>query len=161
MIFEIPGESSVSYRHFRSTAAALVALSSVFALEAKSEEGVPLRGFSDMSYVYDSTDDSQSFRIGLVDFFLAKPIDAKTNFLVELGLEPSYAGVGIDLERSYVQYVVGPWLKVSVGRFHTALGYWNDTYHHGGYLQTSVSRPVMERFEDNGGLLPTRMGCHG
>lgn len=65
--------------------------------------------------------------------------------------------VDTDLERSFVRYTVGPWLKVSVGRFHTALGYWNDTFHHGTYLQTAIERPLMERFEDSGGLLPVHM----
>ena len=40
------------------------------------------------------------------------------------------------------------WFKVAAGRFHTALGYWNETYHHGTYLHTSITRPVAVRFED-------------
>lgn len=119
------------------------------------EDGVPLRGFTDISEVYDSSDDSHSFRVGVVDFFLAKPLDKNVNFLMELAFEPHVAGVTMDLERSYLQYTVNPWIKIAAGRFHTALGYWNETYHHGAYLHTSVTRPVMERFEDGGGLLPT------
>ena len=118
-------------------------------------EGVPLRGFTDFSYIYDQSNKSNSFQLGDMDIFLAKPIDKKVNFLVELNFQPSDAGVGVDLERSYVQYVENQWLKVSLGRFHTALGYWNETYHHGRYLHTSLTRPVMVRFEDSGGLLPT------
>lgn len=120
-----------------------------------ADDGVALHGFHDVSYVYDSTDDSTSFKLGPIDLYLAKQIDKKVNFVIEMAFEPNASGVSMDAERAFVQYTVDPWLKVAVGRFHTALGYWNDTYHHGTYLQTSVTRPVMERFEDQGGLLPT------
>src|SRR5205823_6307665 len=39
-------------------------------------------------------------------------------------------------------------------RFHTPLGYWNTAFHHGQQLQTSVLRPQMIDFEDNGGVIP-------
>jgi hypothetical protein len=38
---------------------------------------------------------------------------------------------------------------------HTQLGHWNQTYHHGTWLQTTVFRPEVYRWEDEGGgLLP-------
>lgn len=40
------------------------------------------------------------------------------------------------------------------GRFHTPLGIWNTTYHHGVYLQTSIKRPSIVEYEDDGGILP-------
>lgn len=43
---------------------------------------------------------------------------------------------------------------VWLGRFHNPLGYWNTEYHHGDFLQTSISRPGIVSFEDNGGPLP-------
>lgn len=44
---------------------------------------------------------------------------------------------------------------VWLGRFHTPIGYWNTAYHHGTYLQTSVSRPGIAEFEAGHGPLPT------
>lgn len=44
-----------------------------------------------------------------------------------------------------------------VGRFHSPSRYWNATYHHGQYLQTSISRPLIEQFEDDGGVLPSHI----
>lgn len=41
------------------------------------------------------------------------------------------------------------------GRFHNPQGYWNTQYHHGMYLQTAISRPGIERFDDEGGVLPS------
>ena len=44
-----------------------------------------------------------------------------------------------------------------LGRFHSPSRYWNTAYHHGQYLQTSVTRPLVEKFEDEGGVLPTHV----
>jgi hypothetical protein len=40
---------------------------------------------------------------------------------------------------------------------HTPLGYWNHMFHHGAWLQTTADRPLMYRFEDDGGILPVHM----
>jgi hypothetical protein len=37
-------------------------------------------------------------------------------------------------------------LKVSVGRYHTPINYWNTAFHHGQWLQTTITRPEMIRF---------------
>ena len=39
------------------------------------------------------------------------------------------------------------------GRVHNPDNYWNTTFHHGQYLQTSISRPWSNRYEDEGGPL--------
>ena len=44
--------------------------------------------------------------------------------------------------------------NIWLGRYHNVLGYWNSAYHHGTYLQTSISRPSIAEFEDDGGVLP-------
>lgn len=44
-----------------------------------------------------------------------------------------------------------------LGRFHTPIGYWNSAYHHGTYLQTSISRPGIVEFEGGHGPLPTHL----
>jgi hypothetical protein len=37
---------------------------------------------------------------------------------------------------------------------HSPLGYWNQVYHHGAWFQTSIERPIVYRFEHDGGVLP-------
>lgn len=44
-----------------------------------------------------------------------------------------------------------------LGRFHNPIGFWNTQYHHGFYLQSSVSRPSIVEYEDDGGLLPMHL----
>jgi len=78
--------------------------------------------------------------------------------LFEAGDENAY---GIDVERVQVSYLVREWLRVSAGRFHTALGYYNDAFHHGTYFMVPVGRPTMVEFEDIGGLIPAHnVGVH-
>ena len=120
-----------------------------------ADESVPLRGFADVSLAYDKTTEKSNFQLGGVDFFLTNSLSKNTGYLVELVFESDEKGeLRTDLERVFITYTVDPLFKISAGRFHTALGYWNETYHHGGYLHTSVNRPVLMHFEDDNGLLP-------
>ena len=41
-----------------------------------------------------------------------------------------------------------------IGRFHTPSNFWMTAYHHGQYLQTSISLPGIAQFEDFGGIIP-------
>ena len=43
------------------------------------------------------------------------------------------------------------------GRFHNPLGYWNTQYHHGNYLETSITRPGIAAYEHDGGVLPMHL----
>jgi len=44
-----------------------------------------------------------------------------------------------------------------VGRFHQPISVWNHQYHHGAYLQPGISRPAIENWEDNSGVLPAHV----
>ena len=47
---------------------------------------------------------------------------------------------------------------MAAGRFHSPLGSWNRTYHHGAMLQDTVSRPFFLDFEDGAaGVLPVHV----
>lgn len=43
------------------------------------------------------------------------------------------------------------------GRYHSPLGTWNNQFHHGAYVQTSISRPAIVDYDDHGGPLPTHL----
>jgi hypothetical protein len=51
-------------------------------------------------------------------------------------------------------YSFNDYLNVSVGRYHTAIGYYNTAYHHSTWFQTATGRPFLFAFEDQGGILP-------
>ncbi len=59
-----------------------------------------------------------------------------------------------DLERFQVGYEVVPDTVVWLGRFHQPASAWDTEHHHGRYLQTSITRPAIENWEDDAGLIP-------
>jgi len=59
-----------------------------------------------------------------------------------------------DLERLQIGWRAGDETMLWLGRFHQPGTVWNTTYHHGQYMQTSITRPVFEQWEDDGGFLP-------
>jgi len=61
-----------------------------------------------------------------------------------------------EIERLQLGWRMGD-SKAWLGRFHNPIGYWNTQYHHGAFLQTSVTRPVIAEFEDDGGVLPMHL----
>lgn len=57
-----------------------------------------------------------------------------------------------DVERLEVRYRQGRHF-IGLGRTHVEMGYWNTAYHHGYWLQPTINRPRVIRFEDQGGLI--------
>lgn len=78
--------------------------------------------------------------------FLAEP-------LFEVDTLTTENEFSIDLDRFEITYLVSDWLRLKAGRFHSAVGYYNDAYHHAAIFMPTVDRPTI--VEDNGfGLLP-------
>ena len=59
-----------------------------------------------------------------------------------------------DLERFQVGFEPVPDTVIWLGRFHQPASAWNTEHHHGRYLQTAITRPSIELWEDEGGLIP-------
>ena len=62
-----------------------------------------------------------------------------------------------ELERLQAGWQFGEQTMLWVGRFHQPSKYWTTEHHHGQYLQTSISRPEIEEWEDEGGAIPTHV----
>lgn len=59
-----------------------------------------------------------------------------------------------ELERLQLGWELAPETFAWLGRFHQPASAWNTSYHHGQYLQPSITRPAIEEWEDEGGVLP-------
>jgi len=126
--------------------------------------GIPklvLRGFADVGYqarwVDPSTANDESFNdfaVGGLDLFITSKLGGGFSFLTEVLFGFHGEDVDVDVERLLLMYEYRDWLKLNGGRGHTSLGYWNQYFHHGKWLQTTVDRPLLYRFEDEGGILP-------
>ena len=58
------------------------------------------------------------------------------------------------IERLQLQYHASDLVNLRLGRTHTPFGYWNETFHHGTWFQTTSLRPEILRFHDDGSVLP-------
>lgn len=135
--------------------------------EIKEEEDavapqLTLRGFGHIQYDYsrsdfsdDTSGDTNHFTVGGVDLFMTSQISEKISFFNETTFELEADGVNkLDVERVLLKYAANDKFNVSIGRGHTTMGYWNQTFHHGRWLQTTTDRPAIYRWEDEGGILP-------
>jgi hypothetical protein len=66
----------------------------------------------------------------------------------------NHGGFAYEIERLFASYKFNDSFNLDVGRFHTAMGWYNNFYHNGVYFQTTRDRPEMFLFEDNQGILP-------
>jgi hypothetical protein len=96
-----------------------------------------------------------SFSLGQVNLFVTSNISERFRVLSEIVFEADADNVfGVDLERMLLEYSYRDWLKLSAGRYHTSIGYYNTAYHHSTWFQTTTGRPFLFAFEDQGGILP-------
>jgi hypothetical protein len=102
-----------------------------------------------------------SFSAAKLDVFTTTTLGRWTllaETVFEAGIDNAYS---LDVERVQIGYVYREWLRVFMGRFHTALGYYNDAFHHGAFFMVPVGRPAIVEFEDEGGLIPAHnIGIH-
>jgi hypothetical protein len=131
-----------------------------------SYPNLQFHGFGDLDYAADNrrgesldgVSDSgvkNSFFLGEFDLFLTSQLSEDFSALNETVLSAGTDNnMGLDIERLLLQYHPNAYFNVDLGRFHTALGYYNTAYHHGTWFQNAVGRPSFLEYEDAGGILP-------
>jgi hypothetical protein len=62
-----------------------------------------------------------------------------------------------ELERLQAAWVIDDESILWFGRFHAISNYWASEYHHGQYMQTSISRPALAEWEDESGPIPSHV----
>jgi hypothetical protein len=130
---------------------------------------VSFHGFGNIDFTARNAMDSagkrtsqDTFTLGQLDFFLTSRINESMSILTEVVMEAgSDNKMGIDLERLLFQWRFNDYFNMDVGRYHTAVGYYNTAYHHGTWFQTATGRPTILDFEDGGGIIPAHnVGVH-
>ena len=114
--------------------------------QALDDPLVRVMGFGDFNYLVTELDRQEGFRMGQMVGHVIADIDERFTFFGEVSVTGRDSGYSIEVERALVRYDFTDILKVSAGRFHTPVGYWNTAFHHGSWLQTSVARPEMIKF---------------
>jgi hypothetical protein len=130
------------------------------ALAQAEGDGIPLHGFADVGFSAQSFEspDNKGFNVGSLDLYLTPQFGDNVRSLIEIIFETLPSGeLATDMERAQMGYAFSDKATVWAGRFHTPYGYWNNAFHHGAQMQTSILRPRFIDFEDKGGILPSHM----
>jgi hypothetical protein len=115
-----------------------------------------ISGFGNIDFAaQDKSEGPRGFDEGQFVLHLASALSPRVNFFGELSLtpradggtgNPPATGFNAEVERAIIRFDQSDYLKVSFGRYHTPINWWNTAYHHGEWLQTTVSRPEMVQF---------------
>jgi len=62
-----------------------------------------------------------------------------------------------ELERLKFGWQAGDNTMWWLGRFHSTAKFWTSEYHHGQFMQTSITRPSVEEWEDESGPIPSHV----
>lgn len=102
--------------------------------------------FGDALFTVQDADVDDGFRLGQMVAHGNATLTNRVVFFGELSITPSNSGYGLAMERAILRYEFDDRFKLSAGRYHTPISYWNVEYHHGLWLQASVARPEAIRF---------------
>jgi len=106
-----------------------------------------IRGFGDVDFsATDQKGTNSGFNLGQLDLHLASALSRKVAYFGEITFNAQPTGYTVEVERSIIRYDYNDFFKISFGRYHTPIGYWNTAFHHGAWLQTTIIRPEMEKF---------------
>ncbi|MBI5237913.1 MAG: hypothetical protein HY887_05770 [Deltaproteobacteria bacterium] len=124
----------------------------------KSLYSANLTVFGDINFSTKARDARHSgFSFGEFDFYSSFDYGDKLNFLSEMVIEADDNAFELDFERLLISYSFSDLLKLSAGKYHTSLGYWNEAFHHGKQLYAGVDRPFFLAFEHDRGVVPVHM----
>jgi hypothetical protein len=103
-------------------------------------------GFGDISYLSRDAGNADGFAIGQAVAHLTASLDNSLRVFGEFSMTAKDNEYKAGVERLIVRYDFSDRFKLSGGRYHSPIGYWNSAFHHGAWLQTTVSRPEMAKF---------------
>src|SRR5947207_1187760 len=115
-----------------------------------------LSGFGNIDVAaQDKSEGPRGFSEGQFVLHLASALSPRVNFFGELSFtprpdagtgSPPATGFNAEVERAIIRFDHSDRFKVSFGRYHTPINWWNTAFHHGAWLQTTISRPEMTQF---------------
>ena len=116
------------------------------AVAAASQPEFNVIGFGDISYLSREASDPGGFAIGQAVAHVTASLDDSLRVFGEFSMTARDNEYKATIERLIVRYDFSDAFKLSGGRYHSPIGYWNSAFHHGAWLQTTVSRPEIAKF---------------
>ena len=124
--------------------------------EAGAGPRLRIQGFGDVNFRASNERGSTSrFGVGQLDLFITSKLSEKFSVLSELVLEAKRDNsFEFEIHRLLLRYAPNDYVNLSAGRYHSAIGFYNTTFHHGSWFATAADRPFLFAFEGAGGPLP-------
>ena len=98
-------------------------------------------GFTDFGYVAGDGTKDDGFRLGQLVAQASSQLTPRVAFFTELTATRTATGIRFGMERVIFRYDFSDALKLSGGKYHLPISYWNSAFHHGSWLQTTAARP--------------------
>lgn len=117
-----------------------VVLEATFCVEVCAQD-TKIRGFVDVGA--DVRNDKVNFELGEYDLFITSELNDRLTFLGETVFHYDVTSKAIDVsvERIVIKYNYSGNHSLLVGKHHTPINYWNDSYHHGRVFFPTIDRP--------------------
>lgn len=131
----------------RFSGCALIVIAILFGFSISNplySQNTKIRGFVEAHSVL--KDGEVSFGFGEQDLFITSELNDHLSFLGEtvFKYDPnSSTEFSVSIERIVIKYNYKGNHSVLVGKHHTPINYWNDTYHHGRVFFPTVERPLL------------------
>jgi hypothetical protein len=109
-----------------------------------SAQNTQIRGFIDALTTHDKG--KISFGFGEQDLFITSDLNDRLSFLGESVFKftpSSPTEFSVSIERIVIKYNIAGNHNFLIGKHHTPLNYWNDTYHHGRVFFPTIERPLL------------------
>jgi hypothetical protein len=103
-----------------------------------------IRGFIDALASYQQN--KTSFSLGEQDLFITSELTDRFSFLGESVFKytlSSPTSFSVSIERVVIKYNISGNHNLLIGKHHSPLNYWNDTYHHGRVFFPTIFRPLL------------------
>lgn len=126
-------------------AVAIVGSSQVYAVELGSDNW-NLNFFSYVSGRAASSEDldGDDITLGETSIFVVGRLSDRLSVLTEVtALPKKYRQDTIKVERLSLRFELSEKHSLHLGKMHTPVNYWNDTFHHGRYFFPTIDRPLV------------------
>ncbi len=91
-------------------------------------------------------DSAEGFSLGQLVAHLNAGLTDRLTMTTEATLTSRASGAAATIERIILAYHFSDAFRLSAGRYHTPISFWNVHYHHGSWLQTTIERPYTVRY---------------
>ena len=116
----------------------------IFYTPQSKAQDTQIKGFVEADASYQNG--KLNFGFGEQDLFITSQVTDRLSFLGETVFKFSLASptsFDVSVERIVLKYNYYGNHNILIGKHHTPINYWNDTYHHGRVLFPTIDRPLL------------------